>query len=461
MSSDPIEFNSVEYISTREAAKLTEYTSDYVGQLARAKKIRSEVRGHTRFVAKEDILAYSKGAPTLKVSSGGTRRTTPAAVSFQGSAQPAAPTAARAKDIETRYLADSGPVLPPLEKRTRGFEFQQRAGVSRVPATRKSLVPQLLTAGALALALIVTLVARESNTADTDLANSEQKTFSASTILSGTALGPIFDRLSDTQPGTFTPIGQSIAVIVHPPLALLFFDVMSDGFRRAVSSAEYGLHTLIDAIREFLAPSDAIYFVYDKGDTTTATGTQPFSLVVTGSERVIERIIVQASGTGAGSVLDFITRGELEEILIELNEEIDIAKRSPSNRSSGGGGSVTLNDSTIPDDITVSNYLLLAGGTLTGVLDSTFSGTSTFTGGFATDVLDVVSTTATSTFANGIQLAAGCFRLSDGTCAGAGGGASTYLALTDTQSSFTANRIIHTNSSGNALSDTAGFVFNG
>jgi hypothetical protein len=40
-------------------------------------------------------------------------------------------------------------------------------------------------------------------------------------------------------------------------------------------------------------------------------------------------------------------------------------------------------------------------------------------------------------------------------------GVSTYLGLTDTQSSFTANRIIHTNSAGNALTDTDGFVFTG
>ena len=74
--------------------------------------------------------------------------------------------------------------------------------------------------------------------------------------------------------------------------------------------------------------------------------------------------------------------------------------------------------------------------------------------------LYVFSSGATSTFANGIQLSGGCFKDITGSCVG-GGGVSTYLALTDTQSSFTANRIIHTNSGTTALTDTAGFVFDG
>ncbi len=73
-----------------------------------------------------------------------------------------------------------------------------------------------------------------------------------------------------------------------------------------------------------------------------------------------------------------------------------------------------------------------------------------------------ISATATSTFGSGINLRSGCFAV-NGTCVGAGGaGASTFIALTDTdQSSFTANRIIHTNTGGTGLTDTAGFVFTG
>jgi len=83
-------------------------------------------------------------------------------------------------------------------------------------------------------------------------------------------------------------------------------------------------------------------------------------------------------------------------------------------------------------------------------------GTASTTG---TATTTIVGANATSTFSGGIRLVGGCFELSTGSCAG--GGVSTYLSLTDTQSSFSANRIIHTNSGATALTDTAGFVFTG
>ncbi len=122
-------------------------------------------------------------------------------------------------------------------------------------------------------------------------------------------------------------------------------------------------------------------------------------------------------------------------------------------------GVTGLTDADIPDNITVtlSGYLATTGGTLTGAITNTATATSTFSGGFSAATLAVTSTTASSTFANGINLTGGCFSI-NGTCLG---GSSTYLGLTDTPSSFTANRIVHTNSAGTALTDTAGFVFTG
>jgi len=98
-----------------------------------------------------------------------------------------------------------------------------------------------------------------------------------------------------------------------------------------------------------------------------------------------------------------------------------------------------LTDAHIPNDITASNYLPLSGGTLTGALalDSlslsntlTVNGVSTFSSFSATsttasstiahglNVLAINQTgTATSTFAQGIDLANGCFSV-NGTCVG-------------------------------------------
>src|SRR5450756_394767 len=62
-----------------------------------------------------------------------------------------------------------------------------------------------------------------------------------------------------------------------------------------------------------------------------------------------------------------------------------------------------LSASDIPTNITASNYLPLSGATLTGALSSTAS--------------------ATSTFANGLDISGGCFAV-NGTCITGGGGSS-------------------------------------
>jgi hypothetical protein len=67
------------------------------------------------------------------------------------------------------------------------------------------------------------------------------------------------------------------------------------------------------------------------------------------------------------------------------------------------------------------------------IIGSSFTGTSTatstFTGGLATNLLNVTSTTASSTFANGINLTAGCFSI-NGTCVGTGSGSGTVSSGT-------------------------------
>jgi len=82
------------------------------------------------------------------------------------------------------------------------------------------------------------------------------------------------------------------------------------------------------------------------------------------------------------------------------------------------------------------------------------AGTSTFDAGL--NVAQLNTTSGTSTFANGIELSAGCFRLPDGTCAGIGSGGSVdyltdnnpHVILTDLTDRFG----IGTNTPGTALS---------
>lgn len=58
MSQDPLIFNGRKYISSRRAASISGYTSDYIGQLARSKKISSRMVGRNRFIDEAELLEY-------------------------------------------------------------------------------------------------------------------------------------------------------------------------------------------------------------------------------------------------------------------------------------------------------------------------------------------------------------------------------------------------------------------
>ncbi|MFA6405732.1 MAG: hypothetical protein WCW46_03250, partial [Candidatus Paceibacterota bacterium] len=54
----PLKFNGKKFISARRAADITGYTSDYVGQLCRAKKIKSKLVGRSWYVVEDEILDH-------------------------------------------------------------------------------------------------------------------------------------------------------------------------------------------------------------------------------------------------------------------------------------------------------------------------------------------------------------------------------------------------------------------
>ena len=62
---DEIFIRGKKYITTKFASELTNYTSDYVGQLSRSNKIKSIMIGHTRYVCSDDILSYGEGGGVL------------------------------------------------------------------------------------------------------------------------------------------------------------------------------------------------------------------------------------------------------------------------------------------------------------------------------------------------------------------------------------------------------------
>ena len=53
-----INLHGEKYISARRASEITKYTSDYIGQLCRSKKIDAKLIGRSWYVSKKEILKY-------------------------------------------------------------------------------------------------------------------------------------------------------------------------------------------------------------------------------------------------------------------------------------------------------------------------------------------------------------------------------------------------------------------
>ena len=86
-------------------------------------------------------------------------------------------------------------------------------------------------------------------------------------------------------------------------------------------------------------------------------------------------------------------------------------------------GAIISASSTIGSGAQAGGLTISGWATTTGSIIVQGAATSTFTAGIQASALNI--TGATSTFANGIQLASGCYRMPDGTCAGAGSGSGT------------------------------------
>jgi hypothetical protein len=61
MAQDSLMLEGTQYISSKRAADLTDYTKDYVGQLCRAKKVDAHLIGRNWYVSEEGILAHKRG----------------------------------------------------------------------------------------------------------------------------------------------------------------------------------------------------------------------------------------------------------------------------------------------------------------------------------------------------------------------------------------------------------------
>ena len=105
-----VTFDGKEYVSSKRATKLTGYSTDYVGQLAREGKVESKSVGNRWYVYREDLLNHKKRTDSLLAAVQST------AVGFERKA-PDVEVQQEAVPVKTHfnYMSDTRPLLP-LEK---------------------------------------------------------------------------------------------------------------------------------------------------------------------------------------------------------------------------------------------------------------------------------------------------------------------------------------------------------
>lgn len=118
-------FDGQEYVSSKHAAELVNYTQDYVGQLARGGKVRSKQQNGRWYVSKDDIRSHKarKDAMLAEVQaqSLGIRNAAPAvqehrteAVSYAAVTQTASRQSEAQHSQLLNYVAAEGSDLPPI-----------------------------------------------------------------------------------------------------------------------------------------------------------------------------------------------------------------------------------------------------------------------------------------------------------------------------------------------------------
>lgn len=171
--------------------------------------------------------------------------------------------------------------------------------------------------------------------------------------------------------------------------------------------------------------------------STGSTGSQQASTPVQTTsaprvvERVVERVIVERP---APKLSSGITEAYINSLLNQLDNKLSSQISAVAAVGSENSTTIVNNYNAVGgalridqlDKITLNNSTI-SGGSISGAsvsatsLTVTGTGTSTFSGGTQTTALNITSTTASSTFANGINLTAGCVSV-NGTCLGTGSG---------------------------------------
>ena len=400
------------FITTKEASKLTGYSSDYIGQMSRKGFFESTKVGRKLYVSRAGLLAYKaknrpRGVDELQQKS------------FVSESENPAP----------KTLADTyKPVFNNTtfsRKEPLGQEVFEEAitPTSNVEITEEEKTPLLRYPNVLAGAFAAVFLLVGVSSVSFALKNVSLEDMGIDIFLGGST--------------------NTESLLAFPSINLKSF------FNRFFVARE---EETTDPLNQLFADPNAPF----------ATSSNVFALE--DEIEPTEEVVVSTSAVQTQTPFTPRSRRPLTFGTLEINANLAVSESTTVSGTTRTGGLVVSGNTTLfgllnaNGGITTNNQIIDAGlGQVFGsnIINSLVEGRGITITGTVQD--PIISSTQ-----NQILFGGGGANGKDG-AAGADGadGATTFLALTDVQDSFTANRIIHTNSTGTALTDTAGFIFDG
>ena len=451
---DSLVRNSKIYFSLRSASKSSGYTKDYLGQLCRNGNVDAFRENKSWYVSLESIVFHQRES-LIERRRGNSKFANILSAIVEVNEDN------KAIDLEKDAIADV-PKDILSEKISEQFVPQILEQISDKTQffSLNSFIPRVKIA-LLCIAVFCLLFISAGHSAG---------------VFSQTNFSSFADRVKDVMVTTLNDPRYSFD---------LFAEVLpvSDKIKDPVSKLAIKIHSSINII------ADNIFSLFKKRESSYAVTTPPPvpPPLATTTPPVREKIVVEKSTTISpviehvierSIVLNGITKEELDRRLNILENEMRKLVYSLSDPATPGT-TIASNFNAIAltnkidhlqgitlDDVTITNSSF-SGGSMSGLANltltsgltagtitttnssatSTFAGgvqargfladvfiespffsaasstaTSTFRGGFDAKLINVTSSSATSTFANGIRLAGGCFQLADGNCAGTGSG---------------------------------------
>ncbi|MFZ2522898.1 MAG: helix-turn-helix domain-containing protein, partial [Minisyncoccia bacterium] len=452
-------FENKKYISAKDAAKLTGYSKDYVGQLCRGNKIEAKRIGHTWYVSEDSILKYKTTPTTFDFAQNLKPKVEPIIISEPMEvtsdvhivSEPHLELSQEAKDLNNGVSSPElvQVVIPSLPQHSKHSILSNQEAHLTFPEINKILLvkksglspqPVLSSFGltkALSTVLVLMIFVVGLSSVNSKVGSFVSK-FSDLNLRELTA--SVVDATNTETANAVDHAGLVVYNSVNSWFDQNVFSPIAGLFKKnVVPGNTYVVNNIATTTKSTVTPTPTLKSSTPNNQVAVST-----TKVINNTnviERTVERVITQPSD---------ITASYLELKLQELNNSI-LAKLY--SLSTGTGGNVTniyqqIANSQRIDQLTntVINTPTINGGTIN---NATINGTI---GAGTTTVSNlIVTNTSTSTYNGGIAVVGGCVSV-NGTCLGTGsGGGSAGGTFSTTTSTVSGQLVNYSNNNSDIL----------